>query len=79
MRLMNLLAEALTKSNRADPAAEMARIMRSVHNPLLTTIVTASCTSSEFRKIAERLDLRCQDVEWFARAATLKIILQVSA
>ncbi len=78
MRLMNLLAETLTNSNRADPTAEMAMIMRSLHNPLLTTIVTASCTSSEFRQITEDLDLRCQDVEWFARAATLKIILQVS-
>ena len=78
MRLMNLLAETLTNSNRTDPAAEMAMIMRNLHNPLLTTIVTASCTSSKFRQITEDIDLRCQDVEWFARAATLKIILQVN-
>ena len=76
---MNVLAETLTSSTRADPAAEMAMIMCSLHNPLLTTHVTASSTSSDFRQITETLDLRCQDVEWFARAATLKIILQVSA
>ena len=75
--MMSSLGAVLAKPSSSDPSDEFERIMRDEHVPLFTSFLAATRNSPIFACITELLQLRCQDVEWFSRAASLKIILQV--
>ncbi|KAL0019663.1 hypothetical protein WJX77_012152 [Trebouxia sp. C0004] len=64
-------------TSAADPAAELIYILKSFHIPLLLQFLTAQSTLPAFRKKTEALGIQCQDIEWFSRAAMLKITLQM--
>jgi len=61
----------------ADPAAELISILNSFHIPLFGQFVSAQSALPAFREKTEALGMQCQDIEWFSRAAMLKITLQV--
>ncbi len=62
---------------KPDPGAFLARLVTQVHFPLYTTFLVAMQSETDFTALAHSLGLRYQDIEWFSRAAMLKVILQV--
>ncbi len=66
-----------SSSKKPDPGAFLAHLVTRVHFPLYTTFLVAMHGVTDFTSLAHRLGLRFQDIEWFSRAAMLKVILQV--
>lgn len=61
----------------ADPGAELIYILNHFHIPLFGHFLNAQMALPAFRDKTEALGIQCQDIEWFLRAAMLKITLQV--
>lgn len=65
-----------SSSKKPDLGALLAQLMTRVHFPLYTTFLVAMHSVTDFTTVAHTLGLRYQDIEWFSRAAMLKVILQ---
>ncbi len=61
----------------SDPGAQLIYILNSFHIPLFFQFVYAQSALPAVRDKTEALGIQCQDIEWFSRAAMLKITLQV--
>ena len=66
-----------SSSKKPDLGALLAQLMTRVHFPLYTTFLVAMHSVTDFTTVAHTLGLRYQDIEWFSRAAMLKVTLQV--
>ncbi|KAA6424226.1 MAG: hypothetical protein FRX49_06185 [Trebouxia sp. A1-2] len=60
----------------ADPGAELIYMLNNFHIPSFGQFLNAQSTMPAFRDMTEALGIQCQDIEWFSRAAMLKITLQ---
>ncbi|DBA71544.1 TPA: hypothetical protein ACH3X2_001018 [Trebouxia sp. C0005] len=52
-------------------------MLNNFHIPSFGQFLNAQSTMPAFRDMTEALGIQCQDIEWFSRAAMLKITLQI--